>query len=81
LAGFGLILNLEGTIFLVFPFFKYKIWETDDEEEIPDNGWGQDKKGKHWFTRKGLIKNRKINIAGLVLIFLGFLLQFFALFP
>lgn len=71
----GLVLNLLGTTILISPFFKYKIWETDDEDGIPEGGWGKSRNGEHWFTRNGLLKNRRVAIWGLGFIFFGFLLQ------
>lgn len=55
---------------------NYKIWDSEDDDEIPKEEFGQDKKRKHWFTRKGLIRIKNFNIAGLIFIFIGFLIQF-----
>ena len=80
LEATGLIFNLVGTSVLVIPFLKCKIWENDNDEEIPDGKFGQSKNGKHWFTRNVLLKNRKIALWGLFLILFGFSLQFLSIF-
>jgi len=70
----GLILNVVGTIILALPF----LWiRRDLEDDLLVDGKKEIISGKEkiWYTRKGFLKERKITLIGLGLLFFGFLLQ------
>jgi len=72
----GLGFNLLGAVVLSLPFLKSKMWLKDDF--IVKSG--KDNKGEFWYQRSGIRKIKRLALAGVILLALGFIIQMVAQF-
>ena len=72
LTIFGLIFNTIAAVILIFPYLNIK--KDLDDDYITS----MDKDGK--YTQKKHLKERHVNLWGLILLAIGFILQLFAVF-
>ncbi len=72
----SLILNMVGTVIFAIPMLK-TVRDLDDDLLVPPPEKYKNAKGKNYYRRKGFLKDRKLALLGLSLLFIGFALQFF----
>jgi signal peptide peptidase SppA len=74
----SLLFSIAGTIVLAMPFFKTRR-ALEDDLLLPLDKVKQPQDGKHYYSRVGFFKDRKMGLLGLSFLLIGFLLQLLAL--
>lgn len=71
----SLLFNLSGAILLIIPLLRVK-QDLDDDLIIQSNRKMVMGEEKHFYTRRGFLKDMRYGLWGLGLLGLGFLIQF-----
>lgn len=75
----SLLFSISGTVILAIPLLKEK-HNIDDDEIIKDYRTKEDGQDSYFYTRKGFLKDRKLGLIGLGLLFFGFIFNFISIF-
>jgi signal peptide peptidase SppA len=75
----SLLFSITGTVILAFPFLKVRRALEDDLLIDLEKNKEASNNQKHFYTRAGFLKDRRVSLWGLIFLLLGFLLQLFIL--